>query len=103
MPACRRKTELVADRTNQFLGRRIVDAERGRGHQHLGALGAERGHGILDRLSVDAVAEQKLVAGLQHATRREFDRIDADLRLGEFRGLGGRQPQDSDPGHVAFQ
>ena len=103
MPARRRKTELVADLTNEFFGRRIVDAERGRCHQHLGALRAERRHGILDRLSVQPVAEQELVAGLKHAPRREFDRIDANLRLREFRCLGGRQAQDSDPGHVAFQ
>src|ERR1700722_15655993 len=49
------------------------------------------------------VAEQELIAGLKHAARREFDRIDAHLHLGEFRCLGGRQAQDSDPRHVALQ
>ena len=56
----------------------------------------------LDRLPVEPVAEQEFVAGLKDATRREFDRIDAHLRFGEFRRLGGRETHDSDPGHVVF-
>ncbi len=103
MAARRRKPEFVADRTNQFFGRGIVDAEGSRRHQHLRALRAERSHGILDRLAVEGVAQQKLVAGLKHAARREFDRIDANLGLREFRRLGAREAQDSNPGHVAFQ
>jgi len=63
----------------------------------------QRGYGILDRLSVQGVAQQELIAGVKHATRRELDRIDTNLRLRKFRCLGARQAQDSDPSHVAFQ
>ena len=103
MSAGGRQTELVADRTNQFFGRGVVDAERSRGHQHLGALRAECRHGVLDGFTVQPVAEQELVAGLQHATRRKLDRINANLRLGELRGLGARKAENADAGDVAFQ
>ncbi len=88
VPARRRQVEILADLANEFFRRRIVDAKGRRCHQHLRAVRAQRTHGILDRLSVEPVAEQELIAGLQDAAWREFDSVDAHLHFGQFRRLG---------------